>query len=248
MPAASSMPGYVGVGATHGRTWRLRHAGPQQQHPSTRPRFELGARGVLSGNNGLINASGNVIVAGTISPGNSPRPLSIDCNLITLAGSRLILDVLGNGAGFDIDHLRIGNNSTFDLQQPADRPQLPRQHRSRMPSSRRAASTSTTSCNRSTSPTGAVSGLSTVFAAGETGPTSSTRANSPRCRASTTSATSSCRPTARQRRRRAGPGAVDLGDAAVRAARLDHVRASVGAPRSGLITRAACCCDGSSLS
>ena len=48
-------------------------------------------------------------------PGNSPAALSIDCNFITLAGSRLILDVLASGGTYDIDHLRIGNNSTFDL-------------------------------------------------------------------------------------------------------------------------------------
>jgi T5SS/PEP-CTERM-associated repeat protein len=77
--------------------------------------FEIGARGVLSGENGLVNVSGNVIVAGTISPGNSPAILSIDCNLLSLPGSKLILDILKDGAAFNIDHLRIGNNSTFDL-------------------------------------------------------------------------------------------------------------------------------------
>jgi T5SS/PEP-CTERM-associated repeat protein len=77
--------------------------------------FEVGALGVLSGNNAVINATGDVIVAGIISPGNSPGRININCNLITLPGSRLILDIETFADGFDVDHLIIGNDSTFSL-------------------------------------------------------------------------------------------------------------------------------------
>lgn len=106
--------GYVGVGAT---TAGPGGTGTLTLNNSTvnTTTFELGAGGLLSGDGGVINASGNVIIGGTISPGNSPGRLTIDCNLITLPGSMLILDILGSGADFAVDHLRIGNDSTFDL-------------------------------------------------------------------------------------------------------------------------------------
>jgi T5SS/PEP-CTERM-associated repeat protein len=77
--------------------------------------FEIGSGGLLSGDGGVITATGNVIVGGTISPGNSPGRITIDCNLITLPGSRLILDVLGTGTVFNVDHLILGNDATFNL-------------------------------------------------------------------------------------------------------------------------------------
>jgi T5SS/PEP-CTERM-associated repeat protein len=106
--------GYVGVGATT--------AGPGgnatlilNNSTINTTTFEIGAAGLLSGDGGVINAAGDVVVAGTISPGNSPGRLTIHCNLITLPGSLLILDVLGTGGGFSLDHLIIGNNATFSL-------------------------------------------------------------------------------------------------------------------------------------
>ena len=106
--------GYVGVGATSAGAGG---AGSLILNNSTinTTTFEIGARGILSGDGGVINATGNVIVAGTISPGNSPGAITIDCNLITLPGSKLILDILGTASGFNVDHLRIGNDSTFNL-------------------------------------------------------------------------------------------------------------------------------------
>jgi T5SS/PEP-CTERM-associated repeat protein len=77
--------------------------------------FEIGALGVLSGDGGVINATGDVLVAGTIDPGNSPGRININCNFITLPGSRIVLDILGVAGGFDVDHLILGNDSTFDL-------------------------------------------------------------------------------------------------------------------------------------
>ena len=106
--------GYVGVGATQ--------AGPggtgsliMNNSTINTTTFEIGALGMLSGNGAVINATGDVIVGGIISPGNSPGRININCNLITLPGSRLILDIQSFGDGYDIDHLIIGNDSTFSL-------------------------------------------------------------------------------------------------------------------------------------
>jgi len=84
-------------------------------------RFELGANGLLTGNNGTISAGtdGPVVIAGTISPGNSPGRLRIKCDITMLSGSKLILEINdrdgGPGVDFDIDQLIIGSDSTFDL-------------------------------------------------------------------------------------------------------------------------------------
>ena len=65
---------------------------------------------------GVINALGNVIVGGTIGPGNSPGSLRINCNLISLDGSQLVFEIQNNGTGgYDTDRLIIGDTSTFDL-------------------------------------------------------------------------------------------------------------------------------------
>ena len=87
----------------------------------TTSRFELGANGLLTGNNGTISAGtdGPVVIAGTISPGNSPGRLRIKCDITMLSGSKLILEINdrdgGPGVDFDIDQLIIGSDSTFDL-------------------------------------------------------------------------------------------------------------------------------------
>ena len=106
--------GYVGVGATAAGPGGTATLALNSSTINTTT-FEIGAHGLLTGDNGVINATGNVIVAGTISPGNSPGRVTIDCNLITLPGSMLVLDILGSAGEFSVDHLRIGNNSTFDL-------------------------------------------------------------------------------------------------------------------------------------
>jgi len=90
-------------------------------------RFELGASSVLTGNNGVINVAdsvnpingqvvkGPVVIAGTVSPGNSPGRIRINCDLTMLSGSKLILEIDDSGASFDVDQLIIGNESNFDL-------------------------------------------------------------------------------------------------------------------------------------
>ena len=106
--------GYVGIGASpagQGGTGRL----VLNDSTINSTKFELGANSVLTGNNGTINATGDVIIGGTIDPGNSPGRIKINCNLITLAGSRLILEIGRDGEGFAVDHVTIGNDSTFDL-------------------------------------------------------------------------------------------------------------------------------------
>jgi fibronectin-binding autotransporter adhesin len=90
--------------------------------------FELGAGSTLTGDGGVINVvdtldpvtgqpvKGPVIIGGTISPGNSPGRIRIRCDVTTLAGSRLILDIDDTGVGFEIDELILGSTSKFDLQ------------------------------------------------------------------------------------------------------------------------------------
>ena len=77
---------------------------------------EIGTSGLLSGHDGEINATGDVIVAGTISPGTSPGRVTINCNLIALPGSMFIIDILGSTGDFSFDQLRIGDDSTFTLK------------------------------------------------------------------------------------------------------------------------------------
>jgi T5SS/PEP-CTERM-associated repeat protein len=94
-------------------------------------RFELGAGSLLTGDGGVINVAdtahpvtglqvkGPVVIAGTISPGNSPGRLRINCDITMLSDSKLILEINdrdgGPGVDFDIDQLIIGNDSKFDL-------------------------------------------------------------------------------------------------------------------------------------
>lgn len=112
---------YVGVGATPSATPGVQNPGGVGRlvlNDSTvnTTTFEIGALGTLSGNNGVINASGDVIVGGTIDPGNSPGRIRINCNLISLPGSVLRLEIQSDGAGgFITDQLVIGDDSTFDF-------------------------------------------------------------------------------------------------------------------------------------
>jgi hypothetical protein len=79
--------------------------------------LEIGSQGILSGDGGVINAAGGVIVGGTINPGNSPGRINIHCDLTFLAGSKLILDIQDNGdGGFNVDHLILGPEANFGFE------------------------------------------------------------------------------------------------------------------------------------
>ena len=88
--------------------------------------FEIGAGGLLSGDGGVINALGNVIVGGTISPGYSPGRININCDFITLPGSKLILDISGHRRRLRHRSSHPRQRFHFRSHQPADRLQLPR--------------------------------------------------------------------------------------------------------------------------
>ncbi len=79
--------------------------------------LEIGAQGVLSGDGGIVNVANDVILGGTIDPGNSPGRIRINCNLISLAGSRLIIEIAFNGEFYEYDRLIIDAESTYDLTQ-----------------------------------------------------------------------------------------------------------------------------------
>ena len=81
-------------------------------------KFELGATGLLTGNNGTLNVAGDVVIGGTISPGNSPGRIRVRCNIIMLPGSRIVLEISGSGddlGTYEFDQLIIGDTATFDL-------------------------------------------------------------------------------------------------------------------------------------
>ena len=112
---------YVGVGATQSAVVNVQNdagAGHLVINNSTvnTTTFEIGKHGILSGDGGIINATGDVIVGGTIDPGNSPGRIRINCNLVSLSGSQLILDIAYDGTSYVTDQLIIGSESTFHLQ------------------------------------------------------------------------------------------------------------------------------------
>lgn len=130
--ASSLSAGYVGIGATPGvdtGTGILMVSDGSTVNAST---VEIGSRGLLGGNGGTINA--DVIVGGTLSPGESPGKIRINGAITVLRGGKLLLDVAaidGGGfaavargfinplgdltPGYDIDQLVIGSGSNFDF-------------------------------------------------------------------------------------------------------------------------------------
>lgn len=77
------------------------------------PTIIIGTNGFLGGN-GTIN--GTVTNYGIFSPGNSPGTMTINGAYSAAAGSRLILEVEGDGAGgFKTDQVVFGEGSLLDL-------------------------------------------------------------------------------------------------------------------------------------
>jgi hypothetical protein len=115
---------YVGVGTPSqgvltggGNGTLIVRAGATVNGDSPQAVFELGATSLLKGTGELNFREGNVIIGGTVDPGDSPGRLRINCNLVSLDGSRLILEVQSSGTGYNVDQLVIGDDSTFDLKQ-----------------------------------------------------------------------------------------------------------------------------------
>ena len=80
--------------------------------------FALGAGNTMD-NRGLLRGSGqvigNVVSAGTISPGNSAGSLTIDGSLTLLPEARLSFDIGGREQGLSYDFLRVTNLLDFSL-------------------------------------------------------------------------------------------------------------------------------------
>lgn len=123
-PGATLQAGFVGIGVNGMAVNGVQSnggAGSLVLNNSTlnTTHFELGAGSTLSGDGGVINAGagGPVIIGGTISPGNSPGRIRINCDFTMLLGSQLILEIDDNGVNVDLDQLIIGEESNFDIKQ-----------------------------------------------------------------------------------------------------------------------------------
>ncbi len=105
--------GYVGVGRTtagNGGSGQLIVSNGGTVRADT---IEIGSAGFVGGNGGTLD--GNVILHGTLSPGESPGSIIINRSLRTGSG-HLILDVDSNGAGgYITDHLIFTLGTTFSF-------------------------------------------------------------------------------------------------------------------------------------
>jgi T5SS/PEP-CTERM-associated repeat protein len=106
---------YVGVGANHGvaggnGTLKVNDGGTVNTTT-----LEIGPTSVLTGDGGIINAAGDVIVKGQIVPGDAPGRITINCNVITYSGSSLVLGIEATATGYLVGELVFGSDSTLDL-------------------------------------------------------------------------------------------------------------------------------------
>ena len=129
--ASTLSAGYVGIGATPGvdtGTGVLLVSDGSTVNANT---VEIGARGVLGGNGGTVNS--DVIIGGTLAPGESPGKIRINGAITARRGGTLLLDIAAVEGGFaavargfinplgevtpgyDIDQLVIGSGSNFDF-------------------------------------------------------------------------------------------------------------------------------------
>ncbi|MDQ2778226.1 MAG: PEP-CTERM sorting domain-containing protein [Pseudomonadota bacterium] len=75
----------------------------------------IGTNGFLGGSAGSIMVRGTLTNYGIFSPGNSPGVFSVDGNYAAGAGSRMILEVQAEGAGYAIDKLYFSAGHSIDL-------------------------------------------------------------------------------------------------------------------------------------
>lgn len=105
--------GYVGIGSTPGintGTGTL----IVSNSSVTATTIEIGALGILGGNEGMIN--GTLINRGLIAPGESPGKIRINGGFINRDAGRLLLDVQSDGSdGFLTDALSLTLGSTYDF-------------------------------------------------------------------------------------------------------------------------------------
>ncbi len=109
---SSLTSGYVGVGRNlggDGGTGTL----IVDDSTVTATTIEIGSAGFVGGNNGTLN--GDVILHGTLNPGDSPGRIVINGSFRTGSG-HLILEVGANGSGgYDLDQLILTQGSTFSF-------------------------------------------------------------------------------------------------------------------------------------
>jgi T5SS/PEP-CTERM-associated repeat protein len=82
----------------------------------------LNAQQIVIGTNGFLGGTGtingNVTNFGIFSPGNSPGTLEIKGSFVAESGSRMILEIAGDGAGgFMTDHVIFNGSEALDLTQ-----------------------------------------------------------------------------------------------------------------------------------
>ncbi|HSW09005.1 PEP-CTERM sorting domain-containing protein, partial [Aquabacterium sp.] len=103
--------GYVGVGSTTGGDTGGGALLVVDNSSLTATTLEIGTTGMLSGDEGTINA--NVLNRGILSPGNSPGRIIINGGFHNLVGGRLVLDVDEVAGEFQVDHLVLTAGSSF---------------------------------------------------------------------------------------------------------------------------------------
>lgn len=106
--------GYVGVGSTPGVDTGSGKLFVSDDSSVTATTVEIGVNGLLGGNEGTIN--GNLIVRGTLSPGESPGRMIIHGSIQTENEAKIILDVASDGhGGFLTDELILTLGSSFEF-------------------------------------------------------------------------------------------------------------------------------------
>lgn len=104
---------YVGVGSTQGADAGV---GTLIVNDSvvTATTIEIGSNGLIGGDEGTIN--GNLIVRGTVAPGESPGRMIINVGVFMEGEGKIVLDIESDGhGGFDTDELVFMLGSSFEF-------------------------------------------------------------------------------------------------------------------------------------